>query len=166
MSPIEVRLRPNQVWRSLLIVVAAVGLLYFQLGYLPVFVWVLLIVTAPFILIRLVRGEDTVNPVITLDEQGLFDKRLKAGVIEWPDIRRISSHAIFTAEYISLHLHDTSKYESRRPLWLKLVSQVQRVFGMSSFSISTLGLDVSRGNLLNMIHEHCEMASEQNVEIA
>jgi len=166
MSPIEVRLRPNHVWRSLLLVVAAVGLLYFQLGYLPVFIWVLLIVTAPFILIRLVRGQDTFNPVITLDEQGLFDKRLKAGVIDWSDIRRISSHSIYSAEYISLHLHDPKKYDSRRPLLLKLFSQVQRVFGMSSFAISTNGLDVDRETLLDMIHDGCEMASEQNVGIA
>ncbi|HEU4508374.1 MAG TPA: STM3941 family protein [Pyrinomonadaceae bacterium] len=165
MSPIEIRLRPNHVWRALLLVVAAVGLLYFQLGYLPRIVWVLLIVTAPFILIRLVRGQDTVNPVITLDEQGIFDKRLKVGVIEWEDIRRIASHSIYSAEYISLHLHDTGKYESRRPVWLKLLSQVQRVFGMSSFAIFTNGLDVDRQTLAGMIHERCEMASAQNVEI-
>ncbi len=166
MSPIEVRLRPNNLWRSLLLVVASTVVLYFYLGYLPIVVWVVLIVTAPFILIRVVRGQDTVNPLITLDEEGLLDKRLKVGVIEWTDIRRISSHSIYSAEYISLHLHDTGKYESRRPLWLKLISQVQRVFGMSSFAISTNGLDVDRQTLVDMIHEGCEEASEQNVEIA
>ena len=102
----------------------------------------------------------------TLDEQGVFDKRLKAGVIEWPDIRRITSHSISGLEYISLHLHDTSKYNSRRPVWLKLLSQVQRMFGMSSFAIATNGLDVDRETLLALIHERCEIASEQNVEIA
>ena len=96
----------------------------------------------------------------------MLDKRLKVGVIDWSDIRRISSHSIYSAEYISLHLHDTGKYESRRPVWLKLLSQVQRVFGMSSISISTMGLDVDRETLVDMIHEGCEMASEQNVDIA
>ena len=142
------------------------AVLYFYLGYVPVIVWILLAVTAPFILYRLIRGVNTEDPIIILDEEGVLDKRLKVGVIDWTDIRRITSHSIYSAEYISLHLHDTSKYESRRPVWLKLLSQVQRVFGMSSISISTMGLDVDRETLVDMIHEGCEMASEQNVEIA
>ena len=166
MSPTEIRLRPNQLWRPLLIAAAAMAVLYFYLGYVPVIVWIFLAVTAPFILYRLIRGVNTEDPIIILDEEGVLDKRLKVGVIDWTDIRRITSHSIYSAEYISLHLHDTGKYDSRRPVWLKLLSQVQRVFGMSSISISTMGLDVDRETLVDMIHEGCEMASEQNVEIA
>jgi hypothetical protein len=165
MSPTEIRLRPNQVWRPLLIAAVAIVFLYFYLGYLPVFVWILLAVTAPFFVYRIIRGVNTEDPIIILDEEGVLDKRLKVGVIEWADIRRISCHSLSGAEYISLHLHDTKKYEARRPLGLKLVSQVQRPLGMSPIAISTTGLDVDTDTLANMIHEGCEIASEENVEI-
>jgi hypothetical protein len=163
MSPTEIRLRPNQVWRPLLIAAVAIAFLYFYLGYLPVFVWILLAVTAPFFVYRIFRGVNTEEPLIILDEEGVLDKRLKVGVIRWADIRRISRHSLSGVEYISLDLHDTKEYNARRPLWLKLVSQVQRPLGMSSIAISTTGLDVDTDTLANMIDEGCEEASEENV---
>ncbi len=164
MSPTEIRLRPNQVWRPLLIAAVGIAFLYFYLGYLPVFVWILLAVTAPFFVYRIFRGVNTEDPLIILDEQGVLDKRLKVGVIRWTDIRRISRHSLSGVEYISLHLHDTKEYDARRPLWLKMLSQVQRPLGMSSIAISTTGLDVDTDTLASMIHEGCEEASD--VEIA
>jgi hypothetical protein len=57
----------------------------------------------------------------------VFDRRLKVGTIQWGDIRRIRAYSLSGAQYISLELHDMDHYESRRPLWFKLISQVQRV---------------------------------------
>src|ERR1051325_8535021 len=86
MSPIEIRVVPLSSWRLLLIfVVAPVGL-YLYLGYLPFIIWLVLPIALISLLAKLIRGQSK-DPVIILDEHGVFDRRLKVGVIEWDDIR-------------------------------------------------------------------------------
>jgi hypothetical protein len=154
MSAIEIRLAPLSYWRLLLIfIVAPVGL-YLYLGYLPFIIWIVLPIALISLLFKLIRGQSK-DPIIILDEHGVFDRRLKVGVIEWGDIRRMKSYSLSGAEYISLELHNTKKYASRRPLWLGAISQVQRVFGMTSIAISTNGLDVDHATLVQLLHEGC-----------
>ena len=158
MSQIEVRVVPGYRWRMALIGLIGSVLLYFYLGYLPIILWVLLPVVFIVLLVDLIRGHSN-EPVIILNDEGLFDRRLKVGTIQWSDIRRIRSYALSGAEYISLELHDMNRYESRRPLWFRLVSQVQRVFGMSSIAISTNGLDIDYTTLWKKLHEGCGSTS-------
>jgi hypothetical protein len=158
MSQIEVRIVQSYRRRVYLIALIGSVLLYFYLGYLPVILWVLLIVFGILVVVDLIRGQSN-EPVIILNDEGVFDKRLKVGTIRWQDIRRIRSYNLSGAEYISLELHDMSHYESRRPLWFRLVSQVQRVFGMSSIAISTNGLDIDRATLWQKLHEGCGSTS-------
>ena len=144
------------LWRLLLIFVAAPVALYLYLGYLPFIFWIVIPIALISLLFKLMRGQSKA-PIIILDERGVFDRRLKVGVIEWEDIRRIKSYSLSGAEYISLELHNTTKYASRRPFWLTAISQVQRVFGMTSIAISTNGLDVDHATLVQWLHEGCGM---------
>jgi hypothetical protein len=165
MSPTEISVNPNKNWRMLIISAVAIAALYFYLGYLPVIAWVAGILIVIAFVFRLITGEGK-GPVIVLNEQGVSDKRLRVGVIRWEDIRRIQSHDLSGALYISLELHDPKTYEARRPLWLKLLSQVQRVHGMSSTSISTIGLNIDHETLVSMLHKGCEEVSQRNAQIA
>ena len=154
MSPIEIRVQRLSTWRLLLIfIVAPIGL-YLFLGYLPTIIWIVLPIATVAMVVQLIRGQST-EPVIVLDEQGVFDRRLKVGVIDWDDIRRIKSYSLSGALYISLELHNASKYTARRPFWLGAISQVYRFFGKSTISISTNGLDVHHETLVRLLHEGC-----------
>lgn len=141
-----------------LVALAASVFLYFYLGYLPTILWLLSPILVIVLLVSLIRGEGK-EPVIILNDEGVFDKRLKVGTIKWSDIRRIRSYNLFGAQYISLELHNMNFYESRRPMWFNLVTQVQRVYGMSSIAISTNGLDVDQATLWHKLHEGCGSAS-------
>ena len=165
MPPIEVRQRPEYKWRVAVFGLIAITALYYMLGYLPVLGWVAGIALVIILVTSVVRRPDT-DPCIVLNEQGVFDKRLKIGVIRWSDIRHISCHVIHGGEYISLDLHDAAAYESKRPQWLHLSSQVQRLLGVSSIAISTNGLDVDMQTLANLIHQGCENASHRKPEPA
>ena len=158
MSHTEVRVVPGYKWRMALIAFAGAGLLYFYFGYLPTILWLLLIVVSIALVVTLIRGQSN-DPVIILNDEGVFDKRLKVGTIRWSDIRRIRSYNLYGAEYISLELHDMNHYESRRPLWFNILSQVQRVFGMSSIAITTNGLDIDQATLWQKLHEGCGSTS-------
>lgn len=154
MSHTEIWVKPGSRLRSALIAAAAVVGLYFYLGYLPFIIWVIVGITAIALLWSLIHKPEP-GPVIILDENGVLDKRLKVGVIQWADIRRIESYSLSSATYISLELHNSKNYESRRPLWLRLLSQSQRLLGMTPISISTNHLDVDHDTLVQMMHEGC-----------
>jgi hypothetical protein len=147
---------------ALLFLVAG-GVLYYMLGYLPFIVWVAGGVLLVVLVVRLVRP-DSDDPCIVLNDEGVFDRRLKIGVIRWDDIRRIEWYNLHGAQYISLDLHNLQTYDARRPTWLKLISQVQRGFGMSSVAISTSGLDMDSQTILQKLHHGCERVSQRSPE--
>lgn len=154
MSHVEVRVVPGYKWRMTLLALVTAAAVYYLIGDVPVIIWVGLGVVGILLLFGLIRGEGK-DPVIILNDEGVFDKRLRVGTIKWSDIRRIRAYNLHGAAYISLELHDMNRYESRRPLWFKLISQVQRVFGMSSIAISTNGLDIDETTLWQKLHEGC-----------
>lgn len=162
MSTTEVRAQRGYILRMVLISIAGMVALYFYLGYLPVEIWVLAIALVIVLLFRALRGRSrSSGPCIILDEQGVFDKRLKIGVIRWADIRRVYGRSLQGAEYVCLELHDKEAYEARRPRWQRLLFNVYRIFGMSTIAISTSGLDMDSETLQQKIHEGCEAQAEK-----
>ena len=146
-----------------LIALVAMVAIYLYFGYLPFTIIVAGAVLALVLAISALRGESK-DPCIIINEQGVFDRRLKVGVIRWEDIRRITLHSLSGAEYISLDLHNMNTYEARRPLWLRATAKTQRLSGMSPIAISTNGLDIDRAALLRLIHQGCERMGQQNLE--
>ena len=155
MSPTEIRAQPKYPWKIGLIAFVAIVAVYLVLGYLPFLMLIAAGVLALVLAISAIRGHDT-DPCIIIDDKGVFDRRLQVGVIRWEDIRRIKSHSLSGAEYISLDLHNMNTYEARRPLWLRASAKTQRLSGMSPIAISTNGLDMDRAALLKLIHQGCE----------
>lgn len=102
---------------------------------------------------KLIRGQSKA-PIIILDERGVLDRRLKVGVIEWDDIRRIKSYSL--QERNTSHSNSTTRRSMHLAVRSGLgQSQVQRVFGMTSIAISTNGLDVDHATLVQWLHEGC-----------
>jgi hypothetical protein len=161
-TPTEIRVRHTNKLRIALVSAAALGGLYLFLGYMPVPGWIAGIGIAIALVYRTIKGESH-DPVITLDEQGIFDRRLKVGVIRWDDIRRAVPYSVQGMEYISLDLHDMKTYEARRPLWLRLLSKGQRLVGLSPVSIMASGLDMDLDTLAEKIHEACGVVSGRAV---
>lgn len=136
--------------------------LYLYQGYLPLTGWVFGGIAVGLLVYFALRGKPT-DPCIILDDQGVFDKRLKVGVISWDDIRHIMLYDVMGAKYVSLELHNPETYEAKRPQWLRLVSKVPRIYGMSPIAISTSGLEMNNKRLATLIHEGCEMASQRRL---
>ncbi|HKU76561.1 MAG TPA: STM3941 family protein [Pyrinomonadaceae bacterium] len=162
MSRIEIRINRSYKWQLVLIVFGCVILLYFYLGDLPVELWVLGGLVVVFLLYKVVRGESK-DPCIVLDDEGVFDRRLKIGVISWDDIRKIKLYDRDEGRYISIELHNAQKYQARQPAWMRLISMAHRLHGMSATSISTNGLDMDRHTLAHKIQEGCERVSHRTV---
>jgi len=160
MSHTEIRRRrPNQFRLSLIIVGAFVAL-YVYFGFLPFFFWVIGFIAVINLLVIAMRGEKKDEPIIVLSDEGVFDSRLKVGVIRWEDIRRIKSHKFHGEKYISLELHDMKTYESRRPIWLRWPAKIFILMGMTPIAFTTTQLDVTHDILIQKLHEGCGGATK------
>lgn len=160
MTTIEVRVRANNKWRILLIPPIVIGLFYYLFGYLPVSFWILggaLLVLLPF---SLLRGTPE-GPCIVLSDRGLFDRRLKVGLIRWVDIRKAYLYSLHGVEYVCLDLHNLESYVERRPAWLTVLASPQRLLGMGPIAIGTGGLDINSRTLLARIQQGCQAAHQE-----
>jgi len=160
MTTIEVRVRANNQWRIVLIAPIIFGLFYYLFGYVPLSFWILgggLLVVLPF---RLLSGTPE-DPCIVLSDRGLFDGRLKVGLIRWVDIRKAHLYSLHGVEYVCLDLHDLERYVARRPAWLTVLAFPQRLLGMGPIAIATGGLDIDSRTLLAEIHQGCQAAHQK-----
>lgn len=158
MSPTEVRFRRKDIWQGLVFSFVFFTALYFVLD-LPFLVWVGAAAMIFALVNKLLRAHSP-EPVIVINDEGVFDERLRVGVIRWEDIRRIESICLNRGVYfISLELHNRKTYESRRPLWLKPWSLAKRVYGLGAISISTTSLDIEHNALIAKLHEGCMAAA-------
>src|SRR5262245_985233 len=163
-TPTEIRVRHTKKLSVALVCAAALAGIYFLLGYMPFYGWIIGVVIAISLIIRTIKG-DSKDPVIIIDEQGIFDKRLKVGVIRWADIRRAVPTTLQGIEYISLDLHDMKTYEARRPVWLRLLSMVLRVVNMSPVSILANVIEMDAETIVDKCQEHCGVVSHRATDI-
>jgi len=154
---IEVRVQNSNAWRLLLIAPISIGLFYYVFGYLPVVLWILggaFLIAIPY----KVLNPPSREPCIVLNDEGILDTRLKIGVIRWRDVKRAYPYSIQGIPFVCLDLHNLSEYEARRPVLLRVLSNLQRLFGMSPVAISASSLDLDCATLLSQIHRGCETA--------
>jgi hypothetical protein len=158
MSPTEVRFRRDEVWKGVVFVVVLLIVLIFILDSLPLTFWIIAAVLVTMALIMVDRAYSP-EPLILLNDEGVFDRRLRLGIIRWEDIRRIKSYSVSGVYYISLELHDKKTYQARRPSWLRVWVTWWRPFGMSPIAINTTALDVDHDTLIEKLHEGCMEAA-------
>lgn len=158
MSPTEVRFRRQDVWQGAIAFVFLFLVLYFVLDYLPLVVWFGFGAGIIYAVITIDRAHSP-EPLIVINDDGVFDRRLRVGVIRWEDIRRIKSKRYRGIYFISLELHNKKTYQSRRPLWLKVPVAMWRPIGLSPIAISTSALDVDHDTLIAKLHEGCMNAA-------
>ena len=164
MSPTEVRFRRKAVWLALVFFYFLFIVLYLVMD-LPLLFWVIAAAVLIFLVMTVLRAHNP-EPVIVINDEGVFDERLRVGVIRWEDIRRIKSKSYNNAFYfIVLELHNRKAYESRRPLWHKLWSLAKRLYGIGSVTISTNGLDVDHDTLVDKLHEGCMAAAPAPLKV-
>ena len=164
MSPTEIRFRRDEVWKGVVFVVVLLIVLIFILDSLPLIFWIIAAVLITMALIMVDRAYSP-EPLVVLNDEGVFDRRLRVGVIRWEDISRIKLKSVSGVYYISLELHNKWIYQARRPLWLRVWIAWSRPFGLSPISINTTALDVDHDTLIEKLHEGC-MESAQRTQIA
>ena len=163
MATTVIRVQPIKKTIPLLMIGGGIGAFYLIFGYLPIEFWILVAFVLVALVVLAFKGESKAS--VVLDDEGVFDSRLKVGVIRWADIRRIQSFSLYGAEFISLELHNQQAYEARRPAWFRISSKAQRFPGMSSIAISTSGLEMDTGSLLQRLHAGCQNIYQKEAHV-
>ena len=95
------------------------------------------------------------GPRLTLDAQGIHDRTLRVGVIEWADIVGAMPYGVARQPFVGLELRDPAKYVARTSPLMRLLVRVHRASGMPPFSVNLVGLDADPAMVAELIMAKC-----------
>jgi hypothetical protein len=90
------------------------------------------------------------GPRLTFDEQGVYDRSLKVGVIAWSDIVGITPYGVAGQPFVGLHLRDPSKYLKRASRMGRLLAWVNSGTGFP-LSLNLAGLNADPLQVVDLI---------------
>ena len=97
------------------------------------------------------RGGGGRAVVITVDSNGLFDRRMTVASLAWPDITGIEEFEAEHMRYVGVELRDPVALRSRLR-WLPWTARpLNRIFGFPALSISMSLLDGTTDDLVAAI---------------
>lgn len=116
-----------------------------------------------FIGITYVKGVSDKNPKIVIDDEGISATELGEQKILWINIKNANIVRYpRVGRILTLELYDESKYTAETPDSKNLSHQINRAFGLTTFSIIIEGLDTSptriHQEILTRIH-HAQLTS-------
>jgi hypothetical protein len=95
------------------------------------------------------------GPRLTIDTDGIHDRTLGVGVIEWADITRAEPYGVARQPFVGLQLRDPSKYLARATGLKRFLARLNRSSGLSPFSVNLVGLDAEPWYVVKLIMTRC-----------
>jgi hypothetical protein len=93
------------------------------------------------------------GPQVVVSHEGIYDRRLKVGVVFWGDVAAIYTRRIKTTEFLCLELRDPEKYLSRLPPWKRIVVAANRRLGFADLPIGFSGLTPGIRDVRNYLQD-------------
>lgn len=90
------------------------------------------------------------SPRLTLDENGVQDRTLKVGVIDWSDIVAVEPYEVAGQPFVGLRLRDPSKYLERTSGMWRILAWLNSGSGFP-LSVNLVGLDADPSRVLDLI---------------
>jgi hypothetical protein len=75
---LEVRTQPKQIIYTLILIIVGLVTLYLYIGRVTLFMWVML-AAVPIVFIQAIRQIFDLSPCLVINEEGVYDKRLRMG---------------------------------------------------------------------------------------
>ncbi len=80
------------------------------------------------------------GPQVIINDEGIEDRRLKAGVIRWADVRAVSIGSVNSAKFLCIEVADPEAYLARLPRWKRSLAAANSALGFPALTISFSGL--------------------------
>ena len=159
--PLEIKTQPGRIITTLVILALLLVALYFYFGRMTFLLWVL---SAGVIIAFVMALRQTLDrgPSIVINEEGIYDKRLRMGTIRWSDIEGVRMHGVGGAYFISLELFNSQQYLSRQPSYVRISNQVWRFYDVSPINIKVAYMDVLPDELFELIMSEVELSRSRS----
>ena len=99
------------------------------------------------------------RPRIVIDDQGILDRTLKVGRIEWEDIRAVFLKRSQGQPFLCLELVDPSKYTQRLSPLLRRMVQLNRKLGFTDLSLNLGGTNVDPDYVEDLLRKELAVRS-------
>lgn len=124
-------------------VIGIVGILFFGIGF----------VVIPF------RLFDR-RPRIIINDEGIFDRTLDVGTIEWRDIKDAYLQSVHGTEFISLDLRAENKYLQRISKTKAKIASYNKFFGFENINLNLGGVNRPGKEVLEIIKREISKQSK------
>jgi hypothetical protein len=159
--PREIKTQPGRIITTLVILALLLVALYFYFGRMTFLLWVL---SAGVVIAFVMALRQTLDrgPSIVINEEGIYDKRLRMGTIRWSDIVGVRMHGVGGAYFISLELFNSQQYLSRQPSYVRISNQIWRFYDVSPINIKVAYMDVLPDELFELIMSEVELSRSRS----
>lgn len=93
------------------------------------------------------------QPRVIINDEGIYDRTLKVGVIEWRDIKDAYLRSVSGSEFVSLVLTDNNKYLNRTTKTSARIASYNKALGFETININLSGVDISGRKVLEIINK-------------
>ena len=150
----------NARWKQVLLLIASIGfviagiwivsdgksfgwvaILFFGAG-IPIFIWQIV----------------DARPRLIIDDQGILDRTLGIGRIDWSDIDAAYVRSISGNDFICLELKNVEKYAAQLSSVKRAMSTANRELGFTDFNINLSGVDARTDEIFELVMKHCQAA--------
>jgi hypothetical protein len=101
------------------------------------------------------------RPRIEISDQGIKDRTLKVGVIDWPDICSVKLRRSLGNAFIGLELRNPAKYTARLSPLLQRMVALNAKLGMPPLSLNLSGTAVSPEQIEELLRNELAVRSQE-----
>ena len=91
------------------------------------------------------------RPRIVIGEDGIFDRTLDIGIIEWQDIENAYLNSILGNDFISLVLHNNEKYLQRTGKAKAKLAQYNQTLGFETINLNLSGINKKSAEIFDIV---------------
>ncbi len=91
------------------------------------------------------------KPLITIDEKGIYDRKMGVGLIPWEDIKSVRMQKLGFGHCVALEIKGCQKYRVRLPKWRQSIGELGAKGGIPEFHLSTMASTSSAETLHKLI---------------
>lgn len=100
------------------------------------------------------------RPRIIINDEGIFDRTLDVGTIEWRDIKRAYLQSVHGTEFISLDLKAKNKYLQRISKTKAKIASYNKFFGFEEIHLNLGGVNRTGKEVLEIIKREISKQSK------
>ncbi|HRH40153.1 MAG TPA: STM3941 family protein [Pyrinomonadaceae bacterium] len=154
----------NSRWKHVLLLIGCLGFVSAGIWIVLIgkpFGWVAILFFGTGIPVSIWQIADS-RPRLIIDEQGVLDRTLGVGRIDWEDIIAAYVRSISGNDFICLELKNPDYYAQKLSPVKRGMAAANRGLGFTDFNLNLSGVDANTDEVIELIMKYCELNAVAN----